>query len=343
MIRKLIVSRSPFKPSPAVMLVSYVLLGIWTLFVLFPLYWLFVTAFKLPIDVNTGPKYIMWVDFQPSLHAWKYILHDSGPEFVWRPYRNTVIVGFSSALLALLAGSLASYALSRFTYRPRVGVILSFVFCTVGTIVAVNYGVPWQIAVPVGIALFLLVSLSIGRRVGAALTNNDVAFWLISQRMLPPVAVVVPIYILFQNFGLLNTQFALVVTYTAVNLPLAIWFMRDYFDNIPIELEESAFIDGASRYQVLYRIVLPLSMPGLVATFLIVLIFAWNEYTMGLFLSGADTQTMPLLVVGQNATRGPQWWNMSVLVLMMIAPVIVLAILLERYIARGILIGAVKG
>ncbi len=87
----------------------------------------------------------------------------------------------------------------------------------------------------------------------------------------------------------------------------------------------------------------PLSIPGLVATFLIVLIFAWNEYTLGLFLSGADTQTLPMLVVGQNATRGPQWWNISVLVLVMIAPVVVLAIILERFIARGLLIGAVKG
>jgi multiple sugar transport system permease protein len=80
-----------------------------------------------------------------------------------------------------------------------------------------------------------------------------------------------------------------------------------------------------------------------VATFLIVLVFAWNEYTLGLFLSGADTQTLPVVVVGQNATRGPQWWSISVLVLLMIAPVVFLAIVLERYISRGILVGAVKG
>jgi multiple sugar transport system permease protein len=343
MMRKLFVSSSPFKPSPAAMGVSYLLLAIWSIFVLFPLYWLFVTAFKLPIDVSTGPKYLMWVDFEPSTHAWEYVLDEAGDELVVQPFKSTIIAGLSSAILALFAGSLASYALSRFTYRPRTGIVVSFILCTVGAIAAVNYGVRWQVAVAVAIAVFLLVALTIGRRFGGVLSNNDIAFWLISQRMLPPVAVIVPIYILFQNFGLLNTYFALIVTYTAVNLPLAIWFMRDYFDNIPIELEESAFIDGASRYQVLWRIVLPLSMPGLVATFLIVLVFAWNEYTMGLFLSGADTQTMPVQIVGQNATRGPQWWNMSVLVLLMITPVILLAIALERFIARGILIGAVKG
>lgn len=342
MTRKFFQSSRPLKPSPAAMMVSYLLLGLWTFFVLFPIYWLFVTAFKLPVDVNTGPKYLMYVDFQPSTHAWQELLVESG-NLVTRPYRNTVIVGLSSAVLALILGAMASYALSRFSYRPKPGLIGAFIACVVIAIVAINVDVPWQLAVGAALGIFLLVALTIGRRFKGTMSNDDIAFWLISQRMLPPVAVIVPIYILFQKFSLLNTYYALIITYTAVNLPLAIWFMRDYFKSIPIELEESAFIDGASRYQVLYKVVLPLSTPGLVATFLIVLIFAWNEYTLGLFLSGADTQTLPVLVVAQNATRGPQWWNISVLVLLMIAPVFVLAIVLERYIARGILIGAVKG
>jgi len=341
-IRKFFQSSRPLKPSPATMAVSYVLLGLWTFFVLFPIYWLFVTAFKLPVDVNTGPKYLMYVDFQPSTHAWRELLIESG-NLVTRPYRNTVIVGLSSAVLALTLGAMASYALTRFSYRPKPGLIATFILCVVIAVVAINVEVPWQLAVAAAIGIFLLIALTIGRRFKGTMSNDDIAFWLISQRMLPPVAVIVPIYILFQQFSLLNTYYALIITYTAVNLPLVIWFMRDYFKSIPLELEESAFIDGASRYQVLYKVVLPLSAPGLVATFLIVLIFAWNEYTLGLFLSGADTQTLPVLVVAQNATRGPQWWNISVLVLLMIAPVFVLAIVLERYIARGILIGAVKG
>ena len=188
-----------------------------------------------------------------------------------------------------------------------------------------------------------MLALTIGRRFKRGLGNNDIAFWLVSQRMLPPIVCYLPIQVMFQQLHLLNTIQGLVIAYTAANLPLAVWLPRDYFHTIPIELEESAFIDGATRYQVLFRIILPLSLPGLVATFLIVLVFAWNEYTMALFLTGADTQTMPLLVVAQNATRGPQWWNISVLVTMMIVPIIFLAIVLERYIAKGILVGAVKG
>lgn len=200
--------------------------------------------------------------------------------------------------------------------------------------------VPWKVAVLLGLAVYFLLALTVGRRFQCSLANSDTAFWLVSHGMLP---VIIPIYVMFYQFHLLNTYAGLIIAYTAANLPLAVWFLGDYFQTIPVELEESAFIDGANRYQVLARIILLLSMPGLVATFLIVLVFAWNEYTMAVFLTGADTQTMPLLVVAQNATRGPRWWNISVLVTMMIAPLIILAIILERYIAKGILVGAVKG
>jgi D-threo-aldose 1-dehydrogenase len=157
------------------------------------------------------------------------------------------------------------------------------------------------------------------------------------------VAVVIPIYVFFQHLGLLDTRTALVLTYAATNLPIVVWLMRDYFNKLPRELEEAAVVDGASTFRVFRSITLPLSVPGLVATFLIVLVFAWNEYLLALFLSSADAQTMPLTVAAQNATRGPQRWYMSVLIQIMILPVIALAIALERVISRGLLVGAVKG
>jgi multiple sugar transport system permease protein len=189
----------------------------------------------------------------------------------------------------------------------------------------------------------VLLVATIGRRPKRPLGNGDIAFCLFSQRMLPPVAVVIPIYVLFQQVHLLDTQLALVITYVATNLPIVVWLMRDYFQTIPIELEECASIDGASVYRIFRSIVLPIAVPGLVATFLFVLVFAWNEYLLALFLSSANAQTMPQTVAAQNATRGPQWWYMSVLILIMIAPVIVMAMALERYISRGLLVGAIKG
>ncbi|MEM7344185.1 MAG: carbohydrate ABC transporter permease [Chloroflexota bacterium] len=341
-MKRFFTSRSPLRPSPAQLTISYILLGIWSLVVLFPLYWLLITAFKLPIDVNSGPFYIPFVDFTPSLHAWQYILVELGNDTL-RPFYNTIVVGSVSSVIALILGASASYALVRFQYRPRIGVILTFIGCIILAIIGINLGLSWSVAIISALAVFVLLWQTIGRRFKRALNNDDIAFWLISQRMLPPVAVVIPIFIFFQNLNMLDTQAALIITYVAINLPLVIWLMRDYFHNIPIELEECASIDGASRYRIFRSIILPLAVPGLVATFLFVLVFAWNEYLLALFLSRADTQTMPLLIVAQNATRGPQWWYMSVLTLIMIGPVILMAIALERFIARGILVGAVKG
>jgi multiple sugar transport system permease protein len=334
--------RGALDPSPLFKVVAYLLLGFWALVVLFPLYWLVVTSFKTPLQVDSGPVYIPFVDYQPTLDAWKYIFVDLRNDTL-RPYINTVVVGLISSVVALALGSTAAYALVRFQYRPRLGAIGLFIGTVALVTVAIILGAPWQLAVVSGLAVFFLLLQTLGRRFKRALGNHDIAFWLISQRMLPPVAVVIPIYVLFQQFGLLDTQLALIVTYVATNLPIVVWLMRDYFQTVPLELEECAAIDGASSYRIFWSIVVPVSVPGLVATFLFVLVFAWNEYLLALFLSSARAQTMPLTVAAQNATRGPQWWYMSVLILIMIIPVIAMAIVLERFISRGLLVGAVKG
>ncbi|MFL5681100.1 MAG: carbohydrate ABC transporter permease [Chloroflexota bacterium] len=326
---------------PAKVGVFVLLLG-WAFVVLFPIYWLFVTSFKTPYQVDKGPFYIPFVDFQPTLDAWRYILVELGNDTL-RPYLNTVLVGLTSAVLALILGSAAAYALVRFNYRPRLAVIGLFFFCATVAFVAAALGAPIVLALAGAFGVFLVLVQAIGRRFTRALGNSDIAFWLISQRILPPIAVVIPMYVLFQQIGLLDNVIALIVTYVVANLPIVVWLMRDYFATLPRELEESAAVDGASIYRIVRSIVLPISVPGLVATFLIVLIFAWNEFLIALVLTSADAQTMPLQVAAQNATRGPQWWAMSVLILIMIAPVVFMAVLLERYITRGLLVGAVKG
>ncbi len=334
--------RSPLDISAPAKILAYALLVGWSIVVLFPLYWLAITSLKLPVDVDRGPFYLPFIDFQPTLRAWHNILVELGNDTL-RPYVNTVVVGLSSALIALVMGSAAAYALVRFTYRPRIGLIVVAVGCVAAAFGAVLGGVPWQLAIAAGAAVFAILVGAIGRRFRRTLANDDIAFWLISQRILPPIAVVIPLYVLFQQVGLLDSQLALILTYVATNLPIVVWLMRDYFAALPVELEEAASVDGASVYRIVRSVVLPIAVPGLVATFLITLIFAWNEYLIALLLSSAKAQTMPLLVAAQDATRGPQWWAMSVLVLIMIVPVIVMAVVLERFISRGILVGAVKG
>jgi multiple sugar transport system permease protein len=303
---------------------------------------LFVTSFKTPYQVDKGPFYLPFVDFTPTLDAWRYILIELGNDTL-RPYVNTVIVGLTSSVIALILGSVTAYALVRFTYRPKVALIGLFLLSGLLAFIGMLLGGPPILMLVAAGAVFVILAQTIGRRSSWALANSDIAFWLISQRILPPIAIAVPLYVLFQQVGLLDSLAALIVTYVATNIPIVVWLMRDYFLSLPRELEESAAVDGASIYRIVRSIVLPISVPGLVATFLIVLIFAWNEFLIALILTSANAQTMPLQVAAQNATRGPQWWAMSVLIVIMITPVVVMAVALERYITRGILVGALKG
>jgi multiple sugar transport system permease protein len=120
--------------------------------------------------------------------------------------------------------------------------------------------------------------------------------------------------------------------------------MHDFFANLPVELEESAQLDGSSRFEIFWDIVLPLTRPGLAATTLLTLILNWNEYLFAIFLTTARAQTMPIMVAAKNTgERGILWWEMCAIIMIMILPVIIMAVVLQRYIAKGVLLGAVKG
>ncbi|WP_237683948.1 carbohydrate ABC transporter permease [Pseudaminobacter soli (ex Zhang et al. 2022)] len=341
MMRRLFEPATVEEQAPAGKVVTYALLALWSLVVLVPLYWVLITSFKGPGEVDNGPFYIPFVDFTPSLEAWDFMLLQN---YTLGPYLNSVVVALASTLLAVLIGSLAAYALVRIRFQAKLAGVAVFLILLVAVIIAVaTFGVQWEVAVAVAGALFLISLLTFVGRTRLALGNSDVEFWIISNRIMPPIVAVLPIYVMFQQLRLLDTQVALIATYTAVNLPIVVWLTRDFFAGIPLDLEESAEIDGASKFRVFFTIALPLVRSGLVATFLLVLILAWNEYLLALFLSNAKAQTMPVLVSAQNTTRGPQWWNMSVLIVVMIAPVVVIASVLQKHIARGLLVGAVKG
>jgi multiple sugar transport system permease protein len=277
--------------------VTYVLLALWTVFALFPIYWLIITSIKLPIAVFQGPKYFPWIDFKPTLDAWNYLLTGPTQAAVVRSWVNSAIEALSSATLAVFIGSLAGYALTRFQYLVP--------------------GLKWR--------------------------NRDIAFWIISQRMLPPVVVILPYLIMYHFLRLVDTYTGMILAYTIFNLPFAVWIMRDFFAGLPIDLEESALIDGASRFQAFRLIVLPLSAPGLIATFLFAMMFSWNDYLFALMLTFSRASTMPMFIAGEGSqSYGPQWWYLSALSLLTVAPMVLIALLVERYITRGLVVGAIK-
>ncbi len=334
-------ARDPLSLSPRARVGAYAVLVAWAVIVLFPIYWMATTSFKTPLDVNAGPVYLPGVDYEVSTDAWNYIVNEE-PQ-TERAFFNTVIVGVASSLLTLALAAAASYGLSRLEYRPRVASVIAFIGGVAVAAGTAFSGLAWQLGILLGLAFFAASVATWAKCFEARLSNDDIAFWLISQRILPPIAIVLPLYVFFQQLDLLDTRQALIITYVGANVPIAIWLLRDFFAGIPVHLEEAAAMDGASRLQTFRFVVLPAALPGLVATFLFILVFAWNEFIIASVLTAADAQTMPMLVVAQNATRGPQWWNMSVLILIMSVPVILMAGFLERFIQRGLLVGAVKG
>lgn len=368
------------KMSPVAKVVAYVLLFIWSLFVLFPIYWVLITSFKDAAAVNQGPFYIPFVDFMPTTSAWvaqftedtncgfyavarQFGLHVHNafawivspivtiqpmePQIckVYLAFTNSLVISIFSTILCVAVGSMAAYALARIQYKPKFGNIAMFVAIALGVILVSRYsGINWVLSSAIGLALFFFLVRAIGKSFKNTLGNNDILFWIISQRILPPIVVIIPIYMMFQAVGLLDSHLALIIIYAVANLPIVVWLMHDYFASLPIELEESAQLDGATRIGIFWDIVLPLTRPGLAATTLLALILNWNEYLFAVFLATAKSQTMPIMVAAKNAgEKGVLWWEMSAIIVVMIIPVIFMAILLQKFISKGVLLGAVKG
>jgi multiple sugar transport system permease protein len=245
----------------------------------------------------------------------------------------------------MIVGSMAAYALARIQYKPKFGNIMMFVLLALAAVAASAFaGVHWTISSAAGLALFFLAARAFGKHFTSTLGNGDILFWIISQRILPPIVVILPVYMMFQAVGMLDTHLALIIVYAVANLPIVVWLMHDFFASLPIELEESAQLDGSSRFGIFWDIVLPLTRPGLAATTLLTLILNWNEYIFAVFLSTSKAQTMPIMISAKNAgERGTLWWEMCAIIVVMIIPVIIMAIILQRFIAKGVLLGAVKG
>lgn len=273
-------------------IVSYTVLIIWSLILFFPMYWVVITSFKTGKDMAAGATYLPWVDFQPSLNAWRYLLVERLSWFM-QPFMNSVIVAFVSSTIALVVGSLAGYGLARFNYGNR---------------------------------------------------NNAIVLGFMSQRIFPGALFILAFLVMFRELKLLDTRAALIIVYASGAIPFIVWVMRDFFAGLPVEIEESALIDGASRLIVIFRIAMPLAAPGLVAVFVLALIGAWNEYLVAVTLTFRESITIPLFMQMQVSQTGyTEWWNMSAIALISVIPMIVAGMALEKYITGGLTFGALKG
>ena len=174
-------------------------------------------------------------------------------------------------------------------------------------------------------------------------SNGTITTWFISQRVFPPVVFVIPFFLLMRQLQLLDSVLALVLVNATFTLPFAVIIMSQMFREVPKELEEAAWVDGASHLQSFSSVVLPLVAPGLAATWIICMAFSWNEFLFALSLTNKSAVPMPVIIAGAQDTRGVQFWFVGVRVLLTMLPPTILALLAQRYIVRGLTLGALKG
>ncbi len=249
----------------------------------FPVFWMFLTAFKQEADAYTDPPRVV---FEPTLEQFTSVL-DRGVG----PYlANSAIATVISVILVLLLATPAAYALS---IRP-------------------------------------------------VKKTRDVLFFFISTRMLPVVAAIVPLYIAAKTVHLLDNIATLIILYTAMNLPIAVWMMRSFFQEVPKELIEAATVDGAPLRTVLREVMLPIVAPGLAATALICFIFAWNEFFFAVNLTASQAATVPVFLVGFITSEGLYWAQLSAAATLATLPVLIAGWIAQNQLVRGLSMGAIK-
>jgi ABC-type glycerol-3-phosphate transport system permease component len=173
--------------------------------------------------------------------------------------------------------------------------------------------------------------------------SDAVRFLVLVTRMAPRIVLVVPYYLMMQRLGLLDTWTGLLIAYISFALPFTIWLLIGFFMDVPLEIEEAAMIDGCSRVGVLLRVVLPIVAPGLVVAAIFAFLVSWNEFLFALILSGVKAKTLPVVIAGFNTDAGPQYGEMSAAAVMVMLPNIVMTVALQRFLVRGLTLGAVKG
>jgi multiple sugar transport system permease protein len=275
---------------------GYIVLCMWSVVSIFPLYWVAITSLKGEDAIVNGARFLPFVDFTPTLDAWRYILTYEN-DFLLLRFLNSSIVALMATLITVLCGAMAVYGLTRF--RPA--------------------------------------SMWMGKVFG----NGTILFAILATRILPPIVVALPIYFMARFTGTLDTRLALVLTYGAANLPVAVWLLRPVFGSRASQQEEAATLDGASHMQVFFAIFLPMVATGLFATGLLVFILCWNEYLFAAYLATNDAMTLPPWVIGQMSIKeaqtggeGQDWAHLSAATIFMVTPVLACTALAQRFLGR---------
>ena len=325
--------------------VIYAVLALWSLACLFPLYWMAIASIKAPADLAVAPHYVPFVDFTPSLEAWNFILFDQN-ENLKLMFWNSAVVGVVSTLATILLGSLAAYGLSRFRYAIPYGAAAAGVAAVVSLLLVFavdDFGMRAGCAIAAAALAVVAVRQGHGAR-RHSFGNRELAIALLATRLLPPVVLVLPIYLMALRTGTLDTVYALIATHTATNLPVALWLLLPVFGPRATQQEEAAELDGASRLRVFLEIAVPMAAGGILVAALLIFTLSWNEYLYAAYLAGDQAMTLPPWMVGQMSIKEAQtgseaeeWAHLSAAAVFMALPLLALTGFAQRALtARGL-------
>ena len=304
-------------PTPLARKVSATLVIGYALITMIPLVWIVLTSFKSPPDSIAYPPRMI---FTPTLEGYVNLFTTrtrQTPEFMASlPPAETWYDALVRKRNMVIAGP--SNVVQRFTNSIIIAFGSTFLAVFLGTLAAYGFS---RFKVPL---------------------KDDLLFFILSTRMMPPIAVAIPIYLMYRELGLSDTKLGMIFLYTAVNVSLAVWLLKGFIDEIPREYEEAAMIDGYSRLHAFWKVVLPQATTGIAATAIFCLIFAWNEYAFAVLLTSGEAQTMPPFIPFIIGEGGQDWPAVAAATTLFVIPIFVFTILLRKQLLRGITFGAVR-
>jgi multiple sugar transport system permease protein len=310
-------AHSVVEPTATAKTVAMTLVALYALITLVPLVWIFMTSIKSPPDSISYPPKVV---FEPSIEGYCNLFTTRSRQT--EEYIKSLPPADSAC--EQIARKNSMVVVSRSNYLPRFA--NSLIIAVGSTILSVGLGV---------MAAYAFSRFKVPGK-------DDLMFFILSTRMMPPIAVAIPIYLMYRELGLSDTRLGMILLYSAVNVSLAVWLLKGFIDEIPREYEEAAMVDGYTRLQAFRKVVLPQATTGIVATAIFCLIFAWNEYAFAVLLTSGEAQTAPPFIPIIIGEGGQDWPAVAAGTMLFLVPILVFTVLLRKHLLRGITFGAVR-
>ncbi len=317
MSKRISAAHSVVEPSASARWVAGFLVALYALVTIIPLAWIILTSIKSPSDAISYPPKVV---FSPSAEGFCNLFTTrsrQSPEYI-----SALPAAADKCEEVARANNMVVAGQSNFVPRFINSLIIAFG----STILSVSFGV---------MAAYAFSRFKVPLK-------DDLLFFILSTRMMPPIAVAIPIYLMYRELGLSDTRMGMILLYCAVNISLAVWLLKGFIDEIPREYEEAAMVDGYTRLQAFRKVVLPQATTGIVATAIFCLIFSWNEYAFAVLLTSGEAQTAPPFIPIIIGEGGQDWPAVAAGTTLFLLPILVFTVLLRKHLLRGITFGAVR-